>query len=1191
MSRKENRFDCIRRIAATGAAAVLGAALAYVPAWAGVQSSVSTRADPPEVRIEMEGQPYSAADPEYYYRADNCGIRVFFSDHGQDLGRVREGETGIYRVTIDGSLEKNYVPGGAAETEAVIEYTPEEVAALGDGVHTIAVTAVDAAGGWAETVAEESRGCIFRGRTGQFVLDTTPPVFKLSVSAPGAARPDLCSQGNRYYFNSPFTAAVTVTDDNLDPADVSVLRGYTGGFRYDSSTAEVDEFTDLVSPELLDGNAVYTDFQQADGVYRYAVLGCDKAGNAVISLNGANLDGCTEDADLSCHIVIDTVRPEAAYAVSSGAADYFRYRTDGGVSLSIPFRTESSADIRAIVDEENEHTPVRASLRIEARPSELSSRCATDGFVYAPMLTLTQSGSQRFRLAGLTLTDLAGNVTRVDSDNWIFLDDAGGITDILPPATEVSAAMPSGAFTEDGKPLYREDVTLEIHVTDPFPETSGSGIGEVTADVFVDGARREEETYVLHEDVRNEYYADYLDPVPAFDRTWTLTVPAAGHNTNDILVTVRAADNAGNAATDASFAFGIDTAPPEVVVSYDNNDVRNGVYFREGRTARIEVTERNFDPALVRLENSEGASLSGWTRTKGAMQNGDDDLWTAFAAFSEEGEYSFSVDCYDAAGWPSPKAQYIGAAPQAFVIDRTPPAVTLTWEGGEAKNGCYYSKERTARIRVEEEHFGGECALQMEAAHGGKAPEVRFEEVEQFSGGETGMSEASGGEAESHFSSDGGETGAAFYGEAEACLDFTEEGTYRFSGTVTDLAGNVSEPFGEGTFVIDRTPPVLAIKGVSDLSANREAPDLTLFVTDEYLDEAGTTGVMVGTESGEVPFAAGGRDLAEVKPDLEGLATSGEEISAEVKPEQEGYAAAGGEISAEGEPVPEAWSATGGETLAEVDASHAERAEGTAGSVCLVPAEPLPDDHYRLTLTGTDLAGNRAERSVSFTVDREGPVFIFREEEALTKGYARQPFRPSFKIMDLDETTVLSVTVNGRETPYSRSGDILTLEEAVERDGIYRILVEGIDAAGNPSAMEPAEFRLDTRPPVILAEGLRRLENGEFEEFYTEPFQLILRHDRKEDRFVRLAVNGSEVPLDRCLTEDGRLSLDVDRYGRYYVEVTAADEAGNETRADYAFELTRFPMRFPGELRRRPMVWIAVVGIGVCVVLAVLRKL
>lgn len=38
----------------------------------------------------------------------------------------------------------------------------------------------------------------------------------------------------------------------------------------------------------------------------------------------------------------------------------------------------------------------------------------------------------------------------------------------------------------------------------------------------------------------------------------------------------------------------IDTTKPEITVSYDNNTVANGKYFKADRTMKIEYTERNF---------------------------------------------------------------------------------------------------------------------------------------------------------------------------------------------------------------------------------------------------------------------------------------------------------------------------------------------------------------------------------------------------------------------------------------------------------------------------------------------------------------------------------------------------------------------------------------------------------------------
>ena len=63
---------------------------------------------------------------------------------------------------------------------------------------------------------------------------------------------------------------------------------------------------------------------------------------------------------------------------------------------------------------------------------------------------------------------------------------------------------------------------------------------------------------------------------------------------------VTASDNAGNVTTH-SYLFGIDKTKPKFTLSYDNNKHKNGFYFDNGRTATIQITERNIDPGKFKI--------------------------------------------------------------------------------------------------------------------------------------------------------------------------------------------------------------------------------------------------------------------------------------------------------------------------------------------------------------------------------------------------------------------------------------------------------------------------------------------------------------------------------------------------------------------------------------------------------------
>ena len=78
-------------------------------------------------------------------------------------------------------------------------------------------------------------------------------------------------------------------------------------------------------------------------------------------------------------------------------------------------------------------------------------------------------------------------------------------------------------------------------------------------------------------------------PAPVYRYSSEITVPSGGEwESSDIEVTVIAEDNAGNRSDPGrggTFRMGIDTTKPQVTVTYDNNEVRNGRYFGKPRKA------------------------------------------------------------------------------------------------------------------------------------------------------------------------------------------------------------------------------------------------------------------------------------------------------------------------------------------------------------------------------------------------------------------------------------------------------------------------------------------------------------------------------------------------------------------------------------------------------------------------------
>lgn len=134
-------------------------------------------------------------------------------------------------------------------------------------------------------------------------------------------------------------------------------------------------------------------------------------------------------------------------------------------------------------------------------------------------------------------------------------------------------------------------------------------------------------------------------------------------------------DLAGNIGKPyASETFTIDKTAPQLSVTFDNNSVQNGKFYKTARTALVEVIDRNFDASKVNYIG-DGA-LGGWA------SNGDSH--TATVTFATDGEYKFNVNAAD-------KASNASNAFESgdFVVDTTKPAFAI--EG--VKNGVSYKKD------------------------------------------------------------------------------------------------------------------------------------------------------------------------------------------------------------------------------------------------------------------------------------------------------------------------------------------------------------------------------------------------------------------------------------------------------------------------------------------------------------------
>lgn len=143
----------------------------------------------------------------------------------------------------------------------------------------------------------------------------------------------------------------------------------------------------------------------------------------------------------------------------------------------------------------------------------------------------------------------------------------------------------------------------------------------------------------------------------------------------------------------------IDITAPVIDISYDNNSADNEVYFKEDRTARIQITERNFnaDDVNISIVNTDGVipSISGWTQNSGSG-NMDDTTWVTYITYDADGDYNFDIKYTDMADNECQSENYNEGtiAAKEFTIDKTIPVIDVTYDNNEVENSNYYKSDR-----------------------------------------------------------------------------------------------------------------------------------------------------------------------------------------------------------------------------------------------------------------------------------------------------------------------------------------------------------------------------------------------------------------------------------------------------------------------------------------------------------------
>lgn len=459
----------------------------------------------------------------------------------------------------------------------------------------------------------------------------------------------------------------------------------------------------------------------------------------------------------------------------------------------------------------------------------------------------TQADSEQ--IPYMRLEDKAGNVAFYSTEGVI--DDR---TD-SDPEIEITTIDPSTGTTDAGKEIFDGDVAFAISVTDPETNGTYSGLHSVSYRVLKDGETTQD--YV--------YYEESVAELQAKDRVQSIEwnqetadkpiVDAELNNSNDVVIEVTAEDNSGN-VTVVTRELAIDITDPRIDVQYDNNDVRNGKYFKEDRIMTVTYTERNFFEEGLTFDvtrdgtTQNGISLATLKTLDGIIvESGPADSQDEYAfkelkddrtvqytirfdgGTSEDMDYAISLHIEDEAANTDNGVKYAEntKAAETFTVDKVAPLLNVVYRAGNSIIEPGLQKEPlvsenkddiTAAVMIEERNFSlterfadGQMNLTYTAvdAYGetvGTSTDADAENpIENYT-------ETANTRSEWQTGSDSGQ-----YVRTHT-FTFTKDANYTFALQYTDLAGNAAVDADDSTvtghpahyFTVDKTAPTGSIQ-------------------------------------------------------------------------------------------------------------------------------------------------------------------------------------------------------------------------------------------------------------------------------------------------------------------------------------------------------------------------------------------
>lgn len=679
------------------------------------------------------------------------------------------------KVYKNDDLTTKFKKGDADEWNSTIKFDTGE-----DAIYTIKVECTDFSGNKAET-AEKT-----------FIVDKKDPCINVDFSNNDVR--------NGKYFNADRTAKITIKERNFNAADVEL------NVTADKAVGNIADYAEYLKnsdnwTNTGDTHTAEITFS-TEAFYKFDISYTDMSGRKNEPVNYGDSKAATDFViDKTAPVNSDIKINDSSVLARGGVAFEKFYRNDVTVKFS------TNADISGIKSVKYQKVNDLSSYNKNGTWNEYDSQ---NGVVVKP--------NEKFVIYFM-VEDMAGNTVIVNSTG-IVVDDKAPIGEKAAPEIDI---IPDAA---NANGLHNGNVNVAMKVVDPKysgvnSDINGyySGINKITYRIYTRDTDAVETGTLMDISANNTNGAVFDKDNLISSWSGNITVDASRFNSNNVVVEVKAVDNAGNERVTTNEMIGqaikIDITAPAIDVSYDNNTADNNTYFKENRTARIQITERNFNEndVDVRISNTDGVipSVSGWTQYAGSG-NMDNTTWVTYVTYDADGDYKFDISYKDMADNTAGAENYADGtvAAKEFTVDKTNPVIEVSYDNNDAENSNYYKADRTATISVTEHNFQADRVIvNVTATDDGNAVTAP-----QISG----------------WTSDGDINTATIY--------YGSDAYYTFNISMQDMAGNSSDEFTEQNFYVDKTVPELSISGVENNTANSGTVIPVISYSDTNYDES-----------------------------------------------------------------------------------------------------------------------------------------------------------------------------------------------------------------------------------------------------------------------------------------------------------------------------------------------------------------